>query len=107
MLEKHKTLPETNSKFAPENRPSYKETSSSSNHPFSGAKMLVSGREIFLVISFLVPRPARAGFPQFTRVTEVKTNLIYNYREMTKNTGTHSIHVVYLSRFTVIFMGSM
>ena len=32
------TLPETNSKFAPENRPSY------SNHPFLGAKMLVSGR---------------------------------------------------------------
>ena len=39
------TLTETN--IAPENRPSQKETSlptSSSNHPFSGAKMLVSGR---------------------------------------------------------------
>ena len=39
------TLPETNSHFAPENRPKpQKETRKSSNHPFSGAKMLVSGR---------------------------------------------------------------
>ena len=35
------TLPETN--IAPENRPSQKEPKYS-NHPFSGAKMLVSGR---------------------------------------------------------------
>ena len=39
------TFPETNSKFAPENRPfnAPKETKKYSNHPFSGA-MLVSGR---------------------------------------------------------------
>jgi len=31
------TLPETNSKFAPENRPNPKRKGSSSNHSFSGA----------------------------------------------------------------------
>ena len=38
------TLPETNSKFAPENRPKPNRRQSYSNHPFLGAKMLVSGR---------------------------------------------------------------
>ena len=37
-------LPETNSKFAPENRPKPNRKGSYSNHPFLGAKMLVSGR---------------------------------------------------------------
>ena len=39
------TLPETNSKFTPENRPSLKrKRETSSSHTFSGARMLVSGR---------------------------------------------------------------
>ena len=43
---KKSTLPKTNSKFTPEKRPSFqKETIQSySNHPCSGAKLLVSGR---------------------------------------------------------------
>ena len=45
------TLPETNSKFAPENRPVYapEETIVRTNHPFLGAKMLVSGRVLLMV----------------------------------------------------------
>ena len=38
------TLPETNSILAPENGPKPKRKRSSSNHPFSGAKMVVSFR---------------------------------------------------------------
>ena len=45
------TLPETN--IAPENRPGPKRKQSYSNHPFSGAKMLVSGRVLLLEGSWL------------------------------------------------------
>ena len=39
------TLPKTNNNFAPENKPKPKrKTRKYSNHPFSGAKMLVVGR---------------------------------------------------------------
>ena len=38
------SLPETNSKFAPENMPKPNRKGLYSNHQFSGAKMLVSGR---------------------------------------------------------------
>ncbi len=45
------TLPETNSKFAPENRPKPNRKGSYSNHPFLGAKMLVSGRVVLVVVA--------------------------------------------------------
>ena len=45
------TLPETNGKFAPENRP--KPNRKDSNHPFSGA-MLVSGRVFFFFFGLLL-----------------------------------------------------
>ena len=44
--------PETN--IAPENRPTQKETRKSSNLPFSGAKMLVSGRVyVYIVYTYI------------------------------------------------------
>ena len=45
------TLPETNG-FVSENRPKPKRKGSFSNHPFSEAKMLVSGRVIFVCFFF-------------------------------------------------------
>ena len=42
------TLPETNSQFAAENKPGPKRKLLFQFHPFSGAKMLVSGRVQFL-----------------------------------------------------------
>ena len=46
------TLPETNGKFAPENRPKPNRKGSYSNHPFLGA-MLVSGRVMAWDLGFV------------------------------------------------------
>lgn len=43
-FEKMDTLPETTSKFTPENRPFEKERIVFLKHPFSGEKLTVSGR---------------------------------------------------------------
>ena len=75
---KNGTLPETNSEFAPENRPGPKRKGSSSNHQFSGA-MLVSFREgIFHASTMNSSKSSRWTLPCwfFQILTESQANAV-------------------------------